>query len=82
MRRLLFVAALAGSFGFGSAAAHEVPVLLVTPPAIPHPLPQGVPYVVAGATLQKVHTLRYGIVNGRRVLFDGETMRIVYVLQP
>ena len=82
MLKRLFAAALAGAFSFGPAAAHEVPVLLVTPPAVPHPLPQGVPYVVVGATLQRVHTLRYGIVNGRRVLFDGETMRIVYVLQP
>ena len=82
MLKWLFTAALAGALGLGAAAAHEVPVLLVTPPAIPHPLPQGVPYVVVGGTLQRVHTLRYGIVNGRRVLFDGETMRIVYVLRP
>lgn len=81
MLKLLTTVALA-AFTLGSAAAHEVPVLLVTPPAIPHPLPQGAPYVVVGSTPQRVHTLRYGIVDGRRVLFDGETMRVVYVLQP
>ncbi len=61
-----------------AASAHE----LTTPPAFPHPLPQGVPYAVVGATPHRVIQLRYGIVNGERVLFDPATMQVVYILQP
>ena len=61
-----------------AAHGHE----LTTPPPLPHPLPQGVPYVVVGAVPHRVIQLRYGIVNGERVLFDPQTLQIVYILQP
>ncbi len=71
----LFAGLLSAATG---ANAHE----LTTPPAVPHPLPQGVPYAVVGATPHPVIQLRYGIVNGERVLFDPATMQVVYILQP
>ncbi|HEX9905918.1 MAG TPA: hypothetical protein VGA77_13235 [Propylenella sp.] len=67
----------AGGMAVGSpATARE----LVTPPATPHPLPQGVP--VHGLAPHSVITLRYAIVDGRRVLYDPDTNRVVYVLRP
>jgi hypothetical protein len=54
----------------------------VTPPAVPHPLPQGVPYVTTGVTHDPVIILRYALLDGTRVLFDPATGEIVYVLQP
>ena len=78
MRKLRFGLAIGLSLAASAAAAHE----LTTPPLLPHPLPQGVPYVVVGAVPHRVVQLRYGIVNGERVLFDPATMRIVYILQP
>ena len=77
MRRMLLSAALA-ALTSGSAMAYE----LTTPPPAPHPYPQGVPRLVVGATPQPVIQLRYGIVNGQRVLFEPTTMRIVYILHP
>jgi hypothetical protein len=71
---LLALAALAAA----PAAATE----LTTPPQHPHPYPMGVPYLVEPAVVQPVIQLRYGILDGRRVLFDPTTMRVVYVLQP
>jgi hypothetical protein len=71
---LLALAALAAA----PAAATE----LTTPPPHPHPYPMGVPYLVEPAVVQPVIQLRYGILDGRRVLFDPATMRVVYVLQP
>ena len=61
-----------------TASAHE----MTTTPVFSHPLPQGVPYVVVGAVPHRVIQLRYGIVNGERVLFDPQTLQIVYILQP
>jgi len=70
--------AAAGLLTIGTAAAHE----LVTPPPGGYPLPQGVPTMVVGAVPHRVSTLGYGVVNGRRVLYDRDTQRIVYVLLP
>lgn len=77
MRKMLLTAAIA-ALSCGPALAYE----LTTPPPVPHPYPQGVPRLVAGATPQPVIQLRYGIVNGQRVLFEPATMRIVYRLHP
>jgi hypothetical protein len=60
------------------ATAHE----LVTPPAIPYPLPQGLPYVVEGEVPHPVITLRFAIIDGQRVLLDPETGRVVHILSP
>ena len=60
------------------AAAHHI----YTPPATPHPLPQGVPYLVVGATPHPVGTLRFAIIHGRRALVDPETGRVAYFLIP
>ena len=77
MRRNLIAAAAFLALG-GPLAAHE----LTTPPPVPHPYPQGVPRLVVGAVPHPVIQLRYGIVNGQRVLFDPATLKIVYVLHP
>ena len=74
--KLLPLLCAGGLAAVSSATAHE----LVTPPATPHPLPQGVP--VHGLSPHSVITLRYAIVEGRRVLFDPDTGRVVYVLRP
>jgi hypothetical protein len=65
-----------------SAALEPRDSVHVTPPAVPHPLPQGVPYATSGVTHDPVITLRYGLINDTRVLFDPATGEIVYVLQP
>jgi hypothetical protein len=54
---------------------------LVTRPPTLHPLPQGVPYLVVGAQPQRVSTLRFAIINGRRALIDGQTSEVVYFLR-
>jgi hypothetical protein len=64
------------------AAAHDLAEPLVTPPALPRPLPQGAPAVIEGALPAELITLDYAIVDGQRVLFDQATGRIVYVLYP
>jgi hypothetical protein len=76
--RLKILTALAAVLTCGSAMAYE----LTTPPPVPQPYPQGVPQLVVGATPQPVIQLRYGIINGQRVLFEPTTMRVVYVLHP
>ena len=60
-----------------TAAARE----LVTPPPDGQPLPQGVPVGISGGEA-RVISLRYAIVDGRRVLIDAATQRVVYVLKP
>jgi hypothetical protein len=77
MKHWLFAVATA-LVSAGAADAHE----LTRPPMLLHPLPQGMPYVVVGAVPHRVIQLRYGIVNGERVLFDPQTLQIVYILQP
>ena len=54
----------------------------VTPPLVPHPMPQGVPYLVVGEGAKPIFELRYGVVHGKRVLLNARTMEVVYVLQP
>lgn len=77
--RSVFMGLVASLLSAGATASgHE----LTTPPAMPHPLPQGAPYAVVGATPHPVSQLRYGIVNSERVLFDPATMKVVYILQP
>jgi hypothetical protein len=76
-----FILALAILLPAAPSAAFEPHSVHVTPPAVPHPLPQGVPYV-STVTHDPVITLRYALINDRRVLFDPATGEIVYVLQP
>ena len=76
--RLKTLTAVAAVLASGSAFAYE----LTTPPPYPHPYPQGVPRLVVGATPQPVIQLRYGIIDGKRVLFNPATMRVVYILHP
>jgi hypothetical protein len=64
------------------AAAHDLAGPLVTPPALPRPLPQGAPAFIDGAAPAELITLDHAIVDGRRVLFDPASGRIVYVLNP
>ena len=72
---VLFACALPA---LSAATAHE----LVTPPATPHPMPQGVPYYSDQLSPHPVINLRFAIVNGRRVLFDPATGRIKHTLKP
>jgi hypothetical protein len=60
------------------ASAYE----LVTPPPDGQPLPTGHPFFIAGSVAQGVISLRFAIVNGRRVLVDARTLQPVYILQP
>ena len=53
-----------------------------TPPVIAHPLPQGVPYLTVGAIADPIVELRYGVVNGKRVLLNARTLEVVYILHP
>ena len=78
MRRLAIVLAAAALGGSYPARAHE----LATPPAAPHPMPQGTPYLVVGAVPHPVRTLRFALIDGRRALVDGRTMQVVYYLHP
>jgi hypothetical protein len=82
MRKLLVALAALAPLASPAAALEQRDLVHVTPPALPHPLPQGVPYVSTGETHHPVITLRYGLIDGRRVLFDPATGRTVYILQP
>ena len=81
MRQLLLALAILLP-GSPSAAFEPRQGVHVTPPAVPHPLPQGIPYATVGVTHDPVITLRYALINQTRVLFDPATGQIVYVLQP
>lgn len=79
--RFLLLAA-AAFLTISPAAAHD---LLVRTTAAP--LPQGHPYLVQQDGVIVVYPvprrpLQFGIVEGRRVLIDPLTMRVVYVLHP
>lgn len=54
----------------------------VTPPLVSHPMPQGVPVLVVGDAAKPIFELRYGVVHGKRVLLNAQTMEVVYVLRP
>jgi hypothetical protein len=82
MRKLLVSLAALAPAASPAAAIEPRDAVHVTPPAVPHPLPQGVPYVSIGHAHQPVITLRYGLIDGRRVLFEPVTGEIVYILQP
>ena len=62
------------------AAAHDLAGPLVTTPPLPRALPQGVPAFVDGYVPAEIVTLDFAVVDGRRVLFDPATGRVVYVL--
>ena len=70
---LLFVLGLASP----AAADH-----LFTPPAVMHPLPQGVPTFHVGMKPHPVSTLRFGLINGRRALVYAETGHVYAYLNP
>ena len=83
MRKILLMVAAAALLSLSPAFAHEWgDVRWQTAP-----LPQGHPWMVAHNGVVVVYPvpltpLQFGIVDGRRVLLDPLTMRIVYVLQP
>jgi hypothetical protein len=78
MRLKFLTLTVAAALTSGPALAYE----LTTPPPFQHPYPQGVPRLVVGAMPQPVIQLRYGIIGGKRVLFEPTTLRVVYILQP
>jgi len=80
MNRVFLALALGFLAASPATALEREPLTHATPPAIPHPLPQGVPYVIVGAEARPVVTLRYGVVDGRRVLLNARTMEVVYEL--
>ena len=83
MRKILLIFAAAGLLSLSPAFAHEWgDVRWQTAPP-----PQGHPWLVAHNGVVVVYpvpltSLHFGIVDGRRVLLDPLTLRIVYVLHP
>jgi hypothetical protein len=83
MYKLLLAAAALGATATSAAAMEQQRYAIhATPPFVAHPMPQGVPYVMVGVEAKPIVTLRYGVINGRRVLLNGETMEVVYILHP
>lgn len=82
MRRILLAAAVALLGATSAGALERGDPVHATPPLQPHPYPQGVPYVTIGGPSHAPIVLRYGVVNGKRVLFDARTGRGVYRLVP
>lgn len=81
--RTIILALAAGLLTASSAAALEQrDGVHVTPPIVPHPMPQGAPYLVVGDAPKPVFELRYGVIHGKRVLLNARTMEVVYVLHP
>jgi hypothetical protein len=64
------------------AALEQRNAIHATPPLVPHPMPQGMPVVVVGKEPDPIVELRYGVVHGKRVLLNGRTMEVVYILHP
>jgi hypothetical protein len=54
----------------------------VTPPPLPYPLPTGAPDFVAGGGSHAPITLRFAIINGKRVLYEPVSGEVIYVLRP
>ena len=83
MRKILLIFAAAALLSLSPAFAHEWgDVRWQTAP-----LPQGHPWLVAHNGVVVVYpvpltSLHFGIVDGRRVLLDPLTMRVVYVMRP
>ena len=83
MTKILPLAAAAAFLSLSPASAHEWgDVRWQTAP-----LPQGHPWLVAHNGVVVVYpvpltSLHFGIVDGRRVLLDPLTMRVVYVMRP
>ena len=77
MRKVLISMAVS-LLAITSASAYE----LVTPPIDGQPLPTGHPYLIGGSVAQGVVSLRFAVVDGRRLLIDAHTLQTVYVLRP
>ena len=77
MRKVLIAAAVS-LLAATSASAYE----LVTPPPDGQPLPTGHPYLIAGSVAQGAISLRFVVVDGRRMLVDARTLQPVYRLRP
>ena len=82
MQKFVLAVAAALLTASSAAALEQRNAIHATPPVVPHPMPQGVPYVVVGATADPIVELRYGVVNGRRVLLNAHTLEVVYILHP
>jgi hypothetical protein len=81
--RAFVVSLLASLVATTSAAALERRQNIhVIPPVAMHPLPQGTPYLTDGFPSHAPTELRYGFVDGKRVLFDPYSGVVVYVLRP
>ena len=82
MKTLLIALAAALLTASSGAALERRDYIHATPPAVPHPMPQGVPYVIVGGPSHAPITLRYGFIHGERVLFEPNTGQVVYILNP
>ena len=83
MRKTLLTTAAAALMSLSPAFAHEWGDVRWSTA----PLPQGHPALVAHNGVVVVYpvprtSLQFGVVDGRRVLLDPLTMRVVYVMQP
>jgi hypothetical protein len=81
MRRLLLAIACIAlvSPALAKDRGYEVHV---TPPLLPYPLPTGVPDFVVGGGSHAPITLRFAIIDGRRVLYEPVSGDVIYVLRP
>ena len=82
MKRSFALAAALLLSALPAAALEQRNAIHATPPVVPHPMPQGVPYLVVGEPANPIVELRYGVVNGKRVLLNARTLEVVYVLHP
>lgn len=82
MKKILLAVTAALLTASSSAALEQPNAIHATPPLVPHPMPQGLPYVFVGATVDSIVELRYGVVNGRRVLVNAHTLEVIYILRP
>jgi hypothetical protein len=83
MRKTLLMTAAAALLSLSPAFAHEWGDVRWSTA----PLPQGHPHLVAHNGVVVVYPvprtpLTFGIVDGRRVLLDPLTLRVVYVMRP
>jgi hypothetical protein len=79
-----FVVSLAASLlaATSAAALERQQNVHVIPPAAMHPLPQGTPYLTDGYPSHAPMELRYGVIDGRRVLLEPYSGQVIYVLRP
>ena len=80
--KFLAAGAVAVPLSVAAASAHQQTLIYAAGPA-----PQGHPFLVKDDGVVVIYPaprrpLQYGLIDGRRVLVDPLTLRVVYYLQP